>query len=143
MSHVETAVDLYNGAYICSQAVFAGFAEELGLSKEDALKISSGFGGGMRKGEVCGACVGALMAIGLKYGQTNEDDAENRNKTNKLCEEFLDEFASENGSYICNELLGIEFTSEDGMKYAIENNLFSEICLKMVASATKILETKL
>ena len=49
----------------------------------------------------------------------------------------------ENGSYICNELLGIEFTSEDGMKYAIENNLFSEICLKMVASATKILETKL
>lgn len=83
------------------------------------------------------------MAIGLKYGQINEDDAENRNKTNKLCEEFLDEFASENGSYICNELLGIEFTSEDGMKYAIENNLFSEICLKMVASATKILETKL
>ncbi len=49
MSHVETAVDLYNGAYICSQAVFAAFAEELGLSKEDALKISSGFGGGMRK----------------------------------------------------------------------------------------------
>lgn len=48
-----------------------------------------------------------------------------------------------NGSYICNDLLGIDFTSEEGMQYAIENNLFTELCPKLVASAVEILETKL
>lgn len=143
MDHVECAVNLYESNFICSQSVFGAFAEELGLSQEDALKIATGFGGGIRKGDVCGACIGALMVIGLKYGQGKAEEADKRAKTNKLCEEFLDEFARENGSYICNDLLGIDFTSEEGMKYAIENNLFTELCPKLVASAVEILETKL
>ena len=30
----------------------------------------------MCKGEVCGACTGALMALGLKYGQSDIEDLE-------------------------------------------------------------------
>lgn len=39
------------------------------------------FGAGMCKGEVCGACTGALMALGLKYGQSEIEDLESRWKT--------------------------------------------------------------
>ena len=33
-----------------------------------ALKLGTCFGGGSRKGEMCGAVAGALMVIGLLYG---------------------------------------------------------------------------
>ena len=133
MTYVSEAVELFNGKYVCSQAVFAAFAEELGLEKEQALKIGAGFGSGMRKGEVCGACSGALMALGLKFG-------DHKPKANEVCERFLDEFKAENGSYICNDLLGCDISTQDGIAHAVENNLFNEFCPKMVESAAKITE---
>ena len=133
MTHVSEAVDLFNDKYVCSQAVFGAFSPELGLSKEQALKIGACFGSGMRKGEVCGACAGALMALGLKYGESKE-------KSNEVCERFLDEFKKKNGSYICNELLGCDITTTEGVKYAVDNELFTEFCPKMVESAARITE---
>lgn len=138
-NHVNKATELYLNNYLCSQAVLAAFAEELGLSEDQALKLGACFGGGMCKGEVCGACTGALMALGLKYGQC-ESGAENRIKSNDATVRFLEQFSSENGSYICRELLGCDLTTQEGKKYAVENKLFSEICPKMVASAAKIAE---
>ena len=51
MNHVDKALDLFKSKFHCSQAVFAAFSEELGLSEEQALKIGSCFGSGMRKGD--------------------------------------------------------------------------------------------
>lgn len=131
MNYVEEAVQLFEDGYVCSQAVLAVFCEEFGLSREQAFKISMSFGGGMRKGEVCGACTGAIMALGLRYG-------ENKSKSDEMCVKFLDSFKKENGSYICRDLLDCDIRTEEGIKYAIDNNLFKEICPKMVESAVKI-----
>lgn len=133
MSNVKDAVDLFLDKYVCSQAVFAAFSEDMGISKEAALKIGACFGSGMRKGEVCGACTGALMALGLKYGESKE-------KSNEVCEMFLDEFKKENSSYICRDLLGCDITTPEGVEYALKKNLFNEICPKMVESAAIITE---
>lgn len=131
MNHVEEAVQLFEEGYMCSQAVLAVFCEEFGLSREQAFKISISFGGGMRKGEICGACTGAIMALGLKYG-------ENKSKSDEMCVKFLDSFEKENGSYICRDLLGCDIRTEEGVEFAVDNNLFKEICPKMVESATLI-----
>ena len=131
MNYVEEAVQLFEDGYMCSQAVLAVFCEEFGLSREQAFKISISFGGGMRKGEVCGACTGARMALGLRYG-------ENKSKSDEMCVKFLDSFKKENGSYICRDLLDCDIRTEEGIKYAIDNNLFKEICPKIVESAVKI-----
>lgn len=131
MNYVEEAVQLFEDGYMCSQAVLAVFCEEFGLSREQAFKISISFGGGMRKGEVCGACTGAIMALGLRYG-------ENKSKSDEMCVKFLDSFKKENGSYICRDLLDCDIRTEEGIEYAIDNNLFKEICPKMVESAVKI-----
>lgn len=136
MKNIENAIQLFENGYVCSQAVFATFSQNLGLSEEQALKIGACFGRGMRKGEVCGACTGALMALGLKYG-------ESKTKSNEVCEKFLDEFEKENGSYICRELLNCDIRTEEGVKYALDNNLFKEFCPKMIESATKITENYL
>ena len=42
----------------------------------------------MRKGEVCGACTGALMVLDLKYG-------EDKSLSNRACEYFLEKFKAE------------------------------------------------
>ena len=131
MKYVNEAVELFDNGYVCSQAVFAAFSEDFDLPKEQALKIGACFGSGMRKAEVCGACTGALMVLGLKYG-------ENKAESNEACVKFLDKFAQENGSYICRDLLNCDISTKDGVEYAVENNLFREICPKMVESAAKI-----
>lgn len=131
MKHIIEAVKLFEDGYRCSQAVFAAFSEEFNLPKEQSLKIGACFGAGMRKGEVCGACTGALMVLGLKFG-------EEKSKSDEACEKFLDAFSAQNGSYICRDLLGCDIRSEEGVEYAVENNLFKEFCPKMVESAAKI-----
>lgn len=140
MSHVEKSLKLFESKFNCAQSVFASFSKELGLDEKQALKIGGCFGSGMRKGEVCGACTGALMALGLKYGQDEIGDVESKLKSDDVCVGFLEEFASKNGSYICNELLGCDIRTKDGVEYALENNLFTEFCPKMVESATLIVE---
>ena len=75
----------------------------------------------------------ALMALGLKYGDSKP-------RANEVCERFLEEFEKENGSYICNDLLNCDISTEEGVEYAVENNLFKEFCPKMVESAAKIAE---
>ena len=131
MNSIEEAVQLFDAGYVCSQAVFASFSEDLNLPKEQALKIGACFGSGMRRAEVCGACTGALMALGLKYG----DD---KTRSNMICEKFLDEFENENGSIICRDLLECDISTPKGVKHAVDNNLFKELCPKMVKSAAEI-----
>lgn len=133
MTRIDDAVQLFLNGYMCSQAVFAAFSEEFGLPKEQALKIGACFGSGMRKGEVCGACTGALMALGLKYGESKPD-------CDEVCNAFLDEFKKENGSFICRDLLNCDISTKEGVEYALENNLFKELCPLMVESAAKITE---
>ena len=133
MNRIDEACNLFENGYVCSQAVFGVFCEEFGLSKNDAFKIGACFGSGMRQAEVCGACTGALMAIGLKYGEDEET-------CNRLSNRFFEEFAKENGSFICRNLLECDISTPEGVKYALDNNLFKEFCPKMVASAVKITE---
>lgn len=141
MTRVEKAKELFEkNNYHCSQSVLAVFAEELGITEKQALKLGGCFGGGMCKGEVCGACVGALMALGLKYGQCEVEDMESRTKTNDVTVRFLDAFAKENGSYICKEILGYDLSIPEEKVQARAKGLFVELCPKMVESAVKIVE---
>lgn len=133
MNSIEEAVRLFENGYVCSQAVFAAFSEDFDLSKDMALKIGACFGSGMRKAEVCGACTGALMVLGLKYG-------EDKSKSVEACENFLDDFESKNGSIICRDLLGCDISTPEGVQKAIDNNLFKEFCPKMVESAARIVD---
>ena len=139
-SHKEKALEYFSDKYHCSQAVLAAYAEECGISEEQALKLGSCFGSGMREGEVCGACTGALMVLGLLYGQSKKADPEERQRADKVNDLMTDRFKEANGSYICNELLGCDVRTSEGKQYALDNNLFTEFCPKMVASAIEILD---
>lgn len=140
MTHKEKALQYFSDKFHCSQAVLAAFAPELGLTEEQALKLGACFGSGMRKGEVCGACTGALMVLGLMYGQFDKDDIESRMRANKVNDEMMNGFAEKSGSYICNELLGCDISTEEARIEAREKGLFTDFCPKMVANAVDVLE---
>ena len=91
MDRVTKTVELFGQGYMCSQAVFAAFSEDYGVTEKQALQIGACFGSGMNKGEVCGACTGALMALGMRYGQFDLSDVESRAAQKAKAVRFLEE----------------------------------------------------
>ncbi len=66
----------------CSQAVVTALQEGLGIGDLQSLKAATAFAGGMaRRGESCGALVGALMALGLEEGREKLEDTPILNST--------------------------------------------------------------
>ena len=140
MDRKQKAVDYFSQELHCSQSVLAAFAEECGITEEQALRLGSCFGTGMRRGEVCGAVTGALMVLGLLYGQKKAGDAEGRQTSNKVNDLMMDRFKEKCGSYICNDLLGCDVTTSEGIQYCRDNKLFTDFCPKMVAAAVEVVE---
>ena len=69
MTHAEKAKKLFEEGYNCAQAVTLAFAEEMGMEKEEAARISSSFGGGLgRLREVCGCVSGMALVAGKLWG---------------------------------------------------------------------------
>lgn len=137
----EKAVELFANGYNCAQAVLGAFCEEAGLDLNTALKLSNGFGGGVRCGEICGAVSGAVMAIGLKCGFYTEDDFRQKDYCNKKSYEFIEKFKEANGSVLCRDLLGVDIHYPDDHSTPTAQEGHKSICPKMVASAVRVLES--
>ena len=94
----------------------------------------------MRKGEVCGACTGALMILGIMFGQSDKNDMISREKAHKMTDLFLERFKEINDTYICREILGCDISTEEGASRARSQGLFTTTCRDMVALAVRVLE---
>ena len=51
--------------YNCGQSVVLPFAEDAGLTEEQAMGICANFGGGLKRASACGAITGGLVVLGL------------------------------------------------------------------------------
>jgi len=142
-SKIQNAVEKFEKGFNCSQAVLSSFSEQFGLDCNTALRIATGFGGGMKIGETCGAVTGAFMVLGLKYGNATPEDKETKEKTYEMVIEFTNRFKARNGSVICRELLGCDISTPEGSKVAVEKGLFSSVCPRLVQDAAEILEEML
>jgi C_GCAxxG_C_C family probable redox protein len=141
MDKAENAVDCFKGTFNCAQSVFSSFAPEFGLEREIALKAATPFGGGIaRMGEVCGAVTGAMMGIGLKYGMSEEEDLEAKERTYEICQELASGFKTRNGSIKCRELIGYDLSNPEEHKKAEEDDVFNTKCTKFVRDAVEIVE---
>ena len=140
MNHVKKAVEYYNNNFNCSQGVFTAFATEMGMDEKLALKLATGFGGGERKGQLCGAVAGALMVIGLRCGHCDSENMEAKTNAYNVVTEFMNRFIKKNGSVVCRELLGYDLSKAEDKLIIEEKNLFKTFCPKMIESAAEILD---
>ncbi|MDD4170026.1 MAG: C-GCAxxG-C-C family protein [Desulfotomaculaceae bacterium] len=144
MNKLETALSRFNNGFQCSQAVLAAFAPQLGMDEETAIKVAGVFGGGVANtGGTCGAVSGAFMVIGLEYTDTDIKNYKAQKKANAVTREFIKNFITLNGSTICKELINCDISTSEGFKYAIEKNLFTNVCPKFVKDSIEILEHSL
>ena len=106
MNRGEKAVSLFESGCNCAQAVAVAFCDVMGLTPEQAAKLSSGFGGGMgRMREVCGAVSGMVMVLGAVDGYDRAGDDEIKMKLYQKVQTLAGEFRSQQGTIICRELL--------------------------------------
>ncbi|MDR0477734.1 MAG: C-GCAxxG-C-C family protein [Desulfobulbaceae bacterium] len=137
-SKVNEAVACFNSGFNCSQSILSTYCEEFGLDKKTALKIASGFGGGMgRLQETCGAVLGAYLLIGLKHGHFLPEDRDSKEKAYALIQEFAMRFKERNKTTNCRELLGVDFIT--GNKQVASERV-KKLCPKMVQDAAEIIE---
>ena len=143
MNKKEIAVNYHIQGFNCSQAVIGAFCEELGLEKDIAMQVASGFGGGMRCGSTCGAVTGALMALGIKYGQTKAEDQETKMKMYSRSTEFQNRFKALHDTTICKELLGHDISSPEGFAVIQQKGLSRSLCDKLISDAVELVDEML
>ena len=104
--------DQYSG---CSQSVLLALQEGLDIGDKASFKSATVLSGGVaRRGETCGALLGALMALGLVSGRERMEDsdryAQATNIANEICDEFQRRLEEEFGfgepleSTLCREI---------------------------------------
>jgi C_GCAxxG_C_C family probable redox protein len=135
----EIAVSSFDQGFNCAQSVFAAFASQFGMDESSMLKLSSLFGGGVaRRGQVCGAVSGGLMALGLARGA---DTPSGKEEAYRLGQEYLHNFEARHGSILCRDLLGYDISTDAGRQLARENGAFKTLCPKFVGDAAAIART--
>lgn len=138
MNKSDRAERLFRDSCNCCQAVLGSMAEDLGLDKGTAMRLSTAFGGGMgQMGGACGAVTGAFLVLGLRYGDP-ETKPEPKEQVYRLVRSFVEEFMELHGSILCRELLGCEIGTPEGMAEAKEKGLFDTICVRFVRDSVDI-----
>ena len=104
----EQAKEYFLNGANCAQAVLRAFCDRCGLTPDTAMRLASGFGGGLaRQREVCGAVAGMCMAADLICGPGEGTDKAAKDAHYALIRELCDAFRDETGSIVCRTLLGL------------------------------------
>ncbi|MBI4799455.1 MAG: C_GCAxxG_C_C family protein [Desulfarculus sp.] len=123
--------------------MLAGFGEDYGLPRGQALALGRCLGGGMGQGLVCGAVSGALLILGLLPPDDPQDETRCRQEALLRGAQFREEFCRRRGSLMCRDLLGVDISTPEGRRQAMEQEMFSKLCPALVGEAAAILEALL
>lgn len=145
MTHAERAEALFKEGYNCAQSVTLAFAEEMGIDRERAARISSSFGGGLgRLRQVCGCVSGMAIVAGELYGYEDPEAKEEKTDHYRLIQELAGEFEKQAGSIICRELLnGITGDTNPTPEERTKDYYKKRPCAGLAALAAGILERKI
>lgn len=140
---IEQAVANFKAGFNCSQSVVAAFADLYGFTREQALRMSASFGGGIgRMRMTCGAACGMFLLAGLETGATEGADRAGKSYNYKVVQALAEKFKKEHGTLVCAELLGLtkkEQQAETPEASARTAEYYAKRpCPKMIESAARI-----
>ena len=134
----EKAIRTFRSGLNCAQAVITAYSEEMKFDNNLALSVSVGFGGGMgRLQETCGAATGSFMVLGIFNCKKLTDNKDRKEATYSMIQKFSQEFKQINGTTDCLELLKCDLKTEEGNRFAKENNLFGTVCEKCISDSVR------
>jgi C_GCAxxG_C_C family probable redox protein len=140
--NARDAEAMFKKGFGCAQSVLTCSGRSFALREETAERVASAFGGGMAMmGLTCGAVTGAFMAIGLKHAQTDAADNAPAGRAGRLARELARRFKQLHGSICCNELLGVDVSTPEGVQKAVSEGYFAvSRCPIYIRDATALLE---
>ena len=136
----DQVLQRFRGNMHCSQVVLMEVAEDLGYDREEAGRIATPFAGGMLRGDTCGAVTGALIAIGMRFGNGELGNKKQDRICQKKLTEFQERFTARFGSTICRDLLGYDFSQPGQTKAAFADGRVYAVCPGFVIGALEILQ---
>jgi C_GCAxxG_C_C family probable redox protein len=137
----QQAEAMFRGGFNCAQSVLACCGDGRGVSRDAAIRLAGGFGGGIgRMGEACGAVTGAIMALGLVFASPDPLDAAAKQRIQAKTDEFIRRFRERHGAVDCRDLIGCDISAPEAMKKAREAGIFKTVCPPLVRSAAQIVE---
>ena len=102
----EQARELFLSGSNCAQSVYAAFAEDMGMSREKALLLSSGMGGGLGGLRLtCGAVTAMAMVLSALRGYTDGADLDGKKRLYAQVQQLHGRFVEKHGTSVCRELL--------------------------------------
>jgi len=106
--------------------------------ENDAIpQIAYYFAGGIgNTGAVCGAVVGAVMAIGLKLGRADTMDEGLRRLA--VAREFRHRFEAEMENIGCREMTGVDLSTEEGLEQFMSSDTPQTVCFPAVGAAYRL-----
>ena len=109
----EAAGRRMDAGWMCAESVVAELAHRQGIESDLLPAIATGFCGGVsRRGGMCGAVSGAVMAISLVDGRRCAADSQEQ--TYAAVQALVDGFTKEFGSINCPKLIGVDLGAEEG-----------------------------
>lgn len=106
VDHAAKARALFLEGYNCAQAVVGAFADELGMTQRQAVRLASSFGGGMGgMRETCGAVTGMLTVAGLLFGYDSPADDAGKKVHYAHVRALAEAFRARHETLVCRELL--------------------------------------
>ena len=139
----KLARELLNLSGNCAQTSFAVLQEHFDLKSEGILKALTPFPGLVLRGEVCGAVVGSLMALGLIYGREDLGNRRGSLVSFSYARKFCTSFEKEYGCTSCAQIL----TNKMGKSFNLADSKSSKeylqaggqnICAGIVANSVLI-----
>ncbi len=125
----EAAGNNFKKSINCAETIVKTFDELCDLGVGKAVRLASGFGGGMgHAGDLCGALAGAVMVLGAFKGRPNPPEGD-RKDIYPLSKEFHGIFVASNQATDCDDLRKFEFGTR-------EQNVN---CLKLVVGTAELL----
>ena len=145
---VDTAVEAQIRDDICARSAMYGLKQVFDWIPEDLVTASLSLAGGGGAGSgSCGAYCAGLLAIGMKYNSTMEEEKEHPEAIERGCAKFVeyrDRFLAERGTILCPELhkqvFGRSYIFTDPVQHEEFANLegHNVKCAEIVASAVKV-----
>ncbi|HEX2939304.1 MAG TPA: C-GCAxxG-C-C family protein [Ruminiclostridium sp.] len=143
MNKNEDAMNYFDNGCNCAQAVVMSYADELHVSKDVIERMAVAFGGGMSKaGKTCGCLTGALMVIGLKYGEDSAKVVKKRIDAYNGGKQFMKIFGETFGATDCRELIKLDLNKSDDMVQA-QKHVFGTRCRALVGKTVELLESNI
>lgn len=137
----DIAAAHFDQGFNCAQSVLAAFSDQFGLDETSALKLASPFGGGVaRRGHICGAVTGALLALGLARGAST---LEEKRQAYSLAEEFLLRFEARYQTVLCRDLIGYDLSQPGERQEARQAGVFQTKCPNFVRAAAEMVQQML